>query len=149
MPTAVIYDRYGNVVEDDDIVPDGGTVRVAIPFMDALSAATRRVFRDDALPPTYDGMGNPAGRRPGFVFGPPGLTADAAAAYAAFKAWLSDAWRSPSAHPGVERDNGEDNNDRGDDGTRGTGGEGRATHYAAAAYADYCTRIANAWRTAR
>src|SRR5262245_52029739 len=116
MPTAVIYDRYGNVLDDDDdIVPDGGYLRVPMPFMDALSEATRRAFaRDNAAPPAvHDGLGNPAGQRTGFVFGPDELKRDAAVAYGELKQRLSDAWRSPSAHPGVKRDNGEDNNDRG------------------------------------
>src|SRR5262245_41039806 len=144
MPTAIIYDRHGNVVEDDDIVPDGGFARVPMPFMDALSEATRRAFA--GLPAVYDGLGNPAGHSTGFVFGPDELRRDAAGAYAELKQRLSDAWRSPSAHRGFEHDNGQDNNDRGDDGARV---DGRATQDAAAAYADYCTRIANAWRTAR
>jgi hypothetical protein len=95
--TATIVDRNGYSI-DDDVVPDGGALRVPMPFMDALGEATRRVARGDAaLPPVYDGLGNPAGHRAGFVFGPDELTADAAAAYAEFKARLADAWRQPAS----------------------------------------------------
>jgi hypothetical protein len=172
MTTAVIYDRDGNPLEDD-IVPDGGYLRVPIPFMDALSEATQRAFvrsdgappaRDNAaplvrdaappardaaaLPPLYDGLGNPVGgktgHRAGFVYGPAELQRDAVAAYAEFKAQLSDAWRQPAAlRPRSAPRHDEDDNDG------GTGGDSRATHDAAAAYAEYCARVANAWRSAR
>jgi hypothetical protein len=135
MAKAVIYDRHGNVV-DDDVVPEGGTLRVPIPFMDALSAPMQRAFADAALPAVRDGLGNPAGHRTGFVFGPRELTADAATAYSGFKARLADAWRSPSARTRSAPRHGED--DRNDDRESVTD--------AAAAYADYCTRVANAWR---
>ena len=38
-------DRYGRPLPDDeDIIPDGGRVRVALPFMDHLSAEMRRAL---------------------------------------------------------------------------------------------------------
>jgi hypothetical protein len=141
MAKAVIYDRHGNPLEDDsDIVPDGGFLRVSLPVMDALSAPMRRAFADAALPAVHDGLGNPAGHRTGFVFGPRELTADAAAAYSEFKAQLADAWRSPSARTrsAAPRHGEDDPNDSREPVTD-----------SAAAYADYCTRVANAWRTAR
>jgi hypothetical protein len=50
MPTATVVDRYGRrlEVDDDDVVPDGATVRVALPFADALSARTARVLARDS-----------------------------------------------------------------------------------------------------
>jgi hypothetical protein len=144
MVKAVIYDRYGNIVEDDDIVPEGGTLRVPIPFMDALSAATRRVFAgaDAALPVVHDGLGNPAGHRAGFVFGPAELRDDAAAAYAERSALLNDAWRSPSAQSrSAPRQGKDDCNDAG-----GRGDKPATRDAAAAAYAAYVARISNAWR---
>ena len=48
----VVVDRHGNVVEDDDddgIVPDGGAVRIKLPFMDGLDGVQRAVMRDTAL----------------------------------------------------------------------------------------------------
>jgi hypothetical protein len=46
---ATVVDRYGRRLEpDDDVVPDGATVRVALPFADALSARTARVLARDS-----------------------------------------------------------------------------------------------------
>jgi hypothetical protein len=66
------------------------------------------------------------------VFGPRELTADAAAAYTEFKAQPADAWRSPQSRS-VPRQGEDDRNDNREPVTD-----------AAAAYADYCTRVANA-----
>jgi hypothetical protein len=64
---ATVFDRYGRPLDDDDIVPDGGVVRVPLPFMDALSARTNRAFTRDSMnkPLVLDLMGAPAGHRPG------------------------------------------------------------------------------------
>ena len=38
-------DRHGRPLpDDDDIIPDGGRVRVALPFMDHLSVEMRRAL---------------------------------------------------------------------------------------------------------
>ena len=141
MSTAVVYDRNGNVVEDD-VVPDGGTVRVPIPFMDALSLATRRALDAVSPPVLHDGLGNPACHRAGFVFGPDELRRDAVAAYADLKRQLADAWRSPlpRSRSAPRPDEDDRNDDRNDDRS------GRGTHDAAAAYAAYVARISNAWK---
>src|SRR5262245_66578013 len=56
MPPAIVIDRYGRRIEPDDgVVPDGGRVVVAMPFMDARSAHVARAFGDGVL------------HRPGFV----------------------------------------------------------------------------------
>jgi len=141
MAKAVIYDRHGNPLEDDDVVPDGGFLRVPLPFRDAMSAAARDYFRRAAaLPAVHDGLGRAAGHRTGFVFGPRELTADAATAYAERSALLRDAWRQP-ASPGRSRDCDDDRKDARDR------GNDPATRDAAAAYAAYVSRISNAWRT--
>jgi hypothetical protein len=68
MPKTIIVDRYGRRLDPDEIeeVPDGGVVRVAMPFADALSARTARAFADRE-PLVLDLMGNPAGHRPGYA----------------------------------------------------------------------------------
>jgi len=69
MPTATVVDCYGRRLEPDDVVPDGATVRVAMPFADALSARAARAFAHDAgdQPQVFDALGAPAGFRPGFA----------------------------------------------------------------------------------
>jgi hypothetical protein len=66
---ATVFDRYGRRIEDDDVVPDGGFVRVPLPFMDALSVRTNRAFLRDSVnkPLVLDLLGAPAGHRPGYV----------------------------------------------------------------------------------
>jgi hypothetical protein len=50
MPPAIVIDRYGRRIEPDDgVVPDGGRVVVAMPFMDARSAHVARAFGDGLL----------------------------------------------------------------------------------------------------
>jgi hypothetical protein len=48
----VVVDRHGNVIEEDEdfdgVVPDGGAVRIKLPFMDGLDAIQRAVARDTA-----------------------------------------------------------------------------------------------------
>jgi hypothetical protein len=51
----VIVDRFGNVVEtDDDVVPDGGAVRVRLSLMDGVDDVQRAVMRDTADPYEID-----------------------------------------------------------------------------------------------
>lgn len=50
MPPAIVIDRYGRRIEPDDgVVPDGGRVIVAMPFMDSRSAHVGRAFGDGLL----------------------------------------------------------------------------------------------------
>jgi hypothetical protein len=138
-----IYDRDGNPLEDADIVPDGGTLRVPVSFLDsndslaarlrALSPQARNALGLPPHPyPVHDGMGGPGGFRAGYSFlsgelGAAGERAKAEA-YAAFKDRLSNAWRQPAKvaahHDGDYRDR-------------------------ESAYAAYKQRLSNAWRTAR
>jgi hypothetical protein len=66
---AAVFDRYGRRLDDDDVVPDGGAVRVPLPFMDAMSARTNRAFMRDSMrePLVLDLMGAPAGHRSGYA----------------------------------------------------------------------------------
>jgi hypothetical protein len=58
---AAVFDRYGRRLDDEDVVPDGGVVRVPMPFMDALSARTNRAFMRDSMnkPLVLDLLGAP------------------------------------------------------------------------------------------
>jgi len=68
--TATIIDEDDNLLEGDDLVPDGGTVRVPMPFMDhAMNETLKRAFgMKSSAPVIHDGMGNPAGYRAGYAF---------------------------------------------------------------------------------
>jgi hypothetical protein len=69
MQQVQVLDRHGRRVDDDDdVVPDGGYVRVPIRFADALAERTRAAFADDPNRPlVLDLLGNPAGYRPGHL----------------------------------------------------------------------------------
>ena len=129
MPGGTIYDRYGRIVEDDDVVPDGGFVRVPMPFMDHLPPEVRRAFGlCDAS--VHDGMGHPAGHKPGYAFG--GDRSCYLDAREHYIRELQDAWRSkpPDASS--------------------TGNDRRTTGDATVdAHTEYQRRLTNAWRTAR
>jgi hypothetical protein len=96
---AIIFDRDGLPIEvDDDIIPDGATLRVPMPFLDGgVSAALQQAFGDSAggpsHPPLHDGMGGPAGFRPGFAFAGP--VPRATSARQAYIDALTSAWRNP------------------------------------------------------
>src|SRR5262245_16133302 len=94
MPAGTIIDRYGRTIEDENIVPDGGRIRVPMPFMDHLPPEVRRAFGlCDAS--VHDGMGHPAGHKPGYVFG-----ADRSCYLDAREQYireLRDAWRPKAA----------------------------------------------------
>ena len=121
---ATIIDRHGRTIEDEDIVPDGGRVRVALPFMDHLPPEVRRAFGlCDAR--VHDGMGHPAGHKPGYIFG--GDRSSYSNAREHYIRELQDAWRPKPA----------DANER------------SVTDAIGDAYTEYRQRMANAWRTAR
>jgi hypothetical protein len=77
--------------DDDDgrrVIPDGGVVRVAMPFMDAMqrSVALNAVSAHD--------VGNPAGHRPGFRLADDDEHRQAAEdAYRERTEWMANAWR--------------------------------------------------------
>jgi hypothetical protein len=124
MPASQVIDRYGRPIEDTDIVPDGGRVSVPCLFMDALSEQTRRALGRSALG-LHDGMGHPAGHKPGFVFG-----TDRSCYLNAREQHireLQDAWRpKPTDAAGSS-----------------------VTDAEVDAYTEYKQHITNAWRTAR
>jgi hypothetical protein len=99
MLKTTIVDRYGRPLDDDDIVPDGGVVRVPMPFMDALSARTNRAFMRDSMrgPLVLDLMGAPAGHRPGYVMPTDDWDDPTEAARQLYIQGLTNAWRGPVA----------------------------------------------------
>ena len=125
---ATIIDRHGRTIEDEDIVPDGGRVRVALPFMDHLPPEVRRALGlCDAS--VHDGMGHPAGHKPGYIFG--GDRSSYSNAREHYIRELQDAWRSKRIEASSTNE-------------RSTSGDAKVD-----AYTEYRQRISNAWRTAR
>jgi hypothetical protein len=152
-PQSYVVDRYGRRLDPgDNIVPDGATVRVPMPFMDSLSARTSRAFMRDGgySPLVLDLMGNPAGNRPGYAipadayedYEPPEYDTEDASddpreqARQDYIRRMSEAWKteayakqhrlSPGGLP------------------RSTGSMDPET-----AYQQYKDRLSNAWRTER
>src|SRR5262245_61170042 len=92
-----VFDRFGNPV-DDDIVPDGGRVRVSMMARDGLSPLQHAVAEDKASRVAFD---DSAARH---QLGPVVLTDRAgierkAQAYVDSVRDLTEAWRTPSAAP--------------------------------------------------
>ena len=147
MGNTIIIDRNGNPIDDDDIVPDGGSIRAPMPFMDsAVTAAMRSAFGDNARAGNgnvlHDGQGGPAGFRPGYAFGGMTLVALQRRADHARSVYLdrvSNAWRNPPSlapeplppKPAAQRD-----------------GKDPGTRDGQSAYRAYVNRIAGAWKTA-
>ena len=124
------FDRHGRPLPaDDDIIPDGGMVRVPATFMDhRLSEEVRRALNitDGGA---VDVQGFPIGHRPGFAVR--AISDQASAPRDAYIRRLGDAWKHPEqvqAKTPASRSNNQNNHD-GD-----------------AAYDRYVSRIANAWR---
>ena len=84
----------------------------------------------DAAPFVHDGLGGPAGRRPGYLFSNDHAAATAyEMAYQEYKTRVSDAWRKPAAEqPSTPA-------------PANTGGA------VVDAYTEYEARIRNAWRS--
>jgi hypothetical protein len=86
--------------DDDDVVRDGERVRVPLTMMDQQQIADlkQRYGKTSKL---YDGFGNPAGHRPGFVFGDttPADELRVADAYEAYCERTSNAWKQPTQEP--------------------------------------------------
>src|SRR5262245_37031319 len=94
-----VFDRFGNPV-DDDIVPDGGRVRVSMMARDGLSPLQRAIAEDKAARVAFD---DSAARH---QLGPVVLTDQAgrdrkAEAYRQMCDELVNGWRRPSAEPAV------------------------------------------------
>lgn len=65
------FDRHGRpVVDDDDVLRDGETLRVPLLMRDGLSPLQRAVAEDKAAcgVTVVDGLGRPAGHRPGACY---------------------------------------------------------------------------------
>jgi hypothetical protein len=64
-----ILDRHGRVVEDD-VIPDGGRLRVSMMMKDGMSEVQRAVAEDAEARrfPVVDAFGRPAGQRPGACY---------------------------------------------------------------------------------
>ena len=55
------FDRHGRPLRDDDgIIPDGGHIRVALPFMDHLSVEMRRALSLADGGTDHAGLSSPA-----------------------------------------------------------------------------------------
>src|SRR5215207_8087834 len=85
------------IVPDGYVLQDGDAIVVPSMFMDAQQR--------DTPSPLHDGMGNPAGRKQGYVFG--GISAEArqrrADAYAAYDRDLTTAWMKPADHQATDQ----------------------------------------------
>jgi hypothetical protein len=111
--------------DDGGVLKDGRSIRVPISFMDAYHRAQ---LKDVAV---HDGLGNPAGHRPGFVYETTGAR-PADDARNAYVKWLGEAWCQPTrdaaSHAGttvVARPTASSKED---------------------AYREYCEYLSNAWR---
>ena len=65
------FDRHGGpVVDDDDVLRDGETLRVPLMMRDGMSPLQRAVAEDAAARRivVVDGLGRPAGHRPGACY---------------------------------------------------------------------------------
>jgi hypothetical protein len=106
MAKSRIFDVHGRPLDDDEtVVPPGGFVRVELPWMDGMARRAAQAFAaldgDGGLPRIHDGMGNPAGFRPGYAFvdrtpADQGMYEDMRVKFAAR---LSEAWRRPQPAP--------------------------------------------------
>ena len=106
---AIVVDRYCNPIDDDEIVPDGGTLRVKLMLMDhllpevrqalAMSPELRKAFGLQDSSVVHDGMGNIGGHKPGYAFGGGVMVGEALRAVRARDAYvenMTNAWRNPS-----------------------------------------------------
>jgi hypothetical protein len=122
-------DRDGNLLDDDDdIIPDGGMLRVAMPFMDHLSTEVRRALglQDGVI----DRIAHPAGyHQPGSIPISDELRIRAMQARDSYISWLGQAWKNPLSEQPTKQSSPRSSNDE-----------------AEQAYRAYVDRISNAWR---
>jgi hypothetical protein len=74
MAKTLIIGRDGSILEDDDVIPDGATLKVPLSFADgtmdsAILAALRSAGFATNTTSLHDGQGNSAGFKPGYCFG--------------------------------------------------------------------------------
>lgn len=122
------FDRHGRPLQDD-IIPDGGRVRVALPFMDHLSMEMRRALAlmiDDGT----DVQGFIPGHRPGSNVR---VTTDESARDEYIRR-INDAWKNPPTEQPTQR-------------TTPSSPPKPSMHDAEQAYRAYVDRISNAWRS--
>jgi hypothetical protein len=125
-------DRYGRPLpDDDDIIPDGGHIRVALPFMDHPSVEMRR-----ALSLTMDGsnggtdlQGFISGHRPGFAV----AAVKDEAARDKYIRNVGDAWKNPPPEQPTQ--------------PLISSSPTSSTQDAKQSYRAYVDRISNAWRS--
>jgi hypothetical protein len=92
-------DKYGRQrkLGDNEVLEDGERlVTGGLLFMDSAQRAVAKQFKRTRL---HDGRGNPAGHRPGYIFGLDSNDDARARAYADANAEAEAAWRTPPAKP--------------------------------------------------
>jgi hypothetical protein len=121
-------DRHGRPLPDDeDVIPDGGMVRVPATFMDHLPPELRRAL--GIMDAGTDMQGFIPGHRPGFAVA---VVKDEAARDEYIRN-VGDAWKHPPAEQPTLR-------------TTPSSPPKPSTHDAEQAYRAYVDRISNAWR---
>jgi hypothetical protein len=121
-------DRYGRPLpDDDDIIPDGGHVRVALPFMDHLSAEMRRAL--SLADVSTDIQGFIPGHRPGFAV----AAVKDEAARDKYISNVGDAWKKPPTRQPAS--------------PLAFSSPRPSVRDAEQAYRAYVDRISNAWRS--
>lgn len=110
------------LADGTEIAEDGESVRVSMLMMDSMQ---RAVAQGKPKGTIHDGLGNPAGHKPRYVFAPPSPSDEVRSeTYRDYEHRLTDAWR-------------------------GTVEGGSAAHDRSAPYEAYKERLSNAWRGAR
>ena len=149
---AIVVDRFGNPIDDDEIVPDGGTLRVKLMLMDHLlpevrqalarSPALRKAFGLQDSSVVHDGMGNVGGHKPGYAFGGGVMVGEVMRATRArdeYVKGLTDAWRNAGPTHTAPTDK-RDTKPTPKPAPQLTGQQ---------AWEQYVDKLSNAWRTAR
>ena len=122
-------DRHGRPLpDDDDIIPDGGRVHVALTLMDHLPEEVRRALGIAAS--GIDMQGFIPGHRPGFAV----VAVKDEAARDKYIRNVGDAWKNPPAEQRTQR-------------TTPSSAPKPSMHDAEQAYLAYVDRISNAWRS--
>ena len=121
-------DRHGRPLpDDDDIIPDGGRVRVALPFMDHLSVEMRRAL--GLADGGTDMQGFIPGHRPGFAV----AAVKDEAARDKYIRNVGDAWKNPPPEQPTQ--------------PLASSSPRPSAQDAEQAYRAYVDRISNAWRS--